>query len=423
VFQDIIQKKRDNLELTKADIDYFISEYTKNSIPDYQASALLMAIYLNGMSNQEISNLTLAMANSGETYNYPANLNVVDKHSSGGVGDKITLVSLPIAAACGVNIAKISGRGLGFTGGTADKLRAFNMNLSLTEQDFIDKINNNGCAIMESSINIAPADKKLYSLRDATSTVDSLPLIAASIMSKKLATGAPNLVLDVKFGSGALMKTAEKATQLAQQMIDIAKFSGRNAVALITNMDEPLGTHVGNNLEVIEAINTLNGNGDENFTQLSVEIATYMVMLGLKIDHDSALQLAQTALKNGSALNKLKQIIQAQSGVFVPDAIKTHSSTTHILAQTSGFVTHINAQDIGNASMHLGAGRNTIDDDIDLTVGVLIHAKVGTSVNCGDKLATLYGNPGDETIRLTQNAFTVGNTPPKKIPMIYKVLT
>lgn len=400
---DIIVKKRDGYPLAKAEIDFFVHGYANGEIPDYQASALLMAIYFQGMDDEESAHLTMAMARSGDMLDLSEIDGVkVDKHSSGGVGDKTTLCLIPLVASCGVPIPKMSGRGLGHTGGTIDKLEAIEgFNVEMTKEQFIRQVNDIGLAIIGQSENLAPADKKLYSLRDVTATVNSIPLIASSIMSKKIASGADKIVLDVKVGSGAFMKDVNSARKLAKTMVEIGKNVGKETVALLTNMDEPLGFAIGNALEVKEAILALKGEGPKDLTELMLELGAHMVVLGEKADSlEEAKAMLKTNIENKKALQYFKRLVEAQGGnAEVIDTLSFKEATYQIdvFAKEAGYVAEIAADELGRASMLLGAGRRTKDDVIDLSVGLYLHKKVGDRVTKGEVLCTIHAN--DENIR------------------------
>lgn len=400
---DIIEKKRDGYPLGKAEIDFFVHGYANGDIPDYQASALLMAIYFQGMDDEESAHLTMAMARSGDMLDLSEIDGVkVDKHSSGGVGDKTTLCLIPLVASCGVPIPKMSGRGLGHTGGTIDKLESIEgFHVEMTKEQFIRQVNDIGLAIIGQSENLAPADKKLYSLRDVTATVNSIPLIASSIMSKKIASGADKIVLDVKVGSGAFMKDVNSARKLAKTMVEIGKNVGKETVALLTNMDEPLGFAIGNALEVKEAILALKGEGPKDLTELMLELGAHMVVLGEKADTlEEAKAMLTTNIENGKALQYFKRLVEAQGGnAEVIDTLSFKEATYQIdvFAKEAGYVAEIAADELGRASMLLGAGRRTKDDVIDLSVGLYLHKKVGDRVTKGEVLCTIHAN--DENIR------------------------
>jgi len=395
--EEIIIKKRDGKILGSEEINFFINGYTKGEIPDYQASALLMSIYFQGLSEKEITDLTEAMMLSGDVVDLSEIKGIkVDKHSTGGVGDKTTLIVAPIAAAAGVPVAKMSGRGLGFTGGTRDKLESVpGYKTALTQKEFIDQVNEIGISLIGQTADIAVADKKLYSLRDVTGTVGSLGLITASIMSKKLASGGDAIVLDVKCGRGGFMKTKEEARKLADLMIKIGEKHGKKTAALITDMNEPLGNAVGNTLEVIEAIETLKGKGPEDITKLSFEIAGHMILLGKKARSiEDAVESAKEVLYSGKALDKFRRLIDAQGGD--PKIIDDYSLLgkakyeNDIISQKNGVIKEIDAQKVGEAAQLLGAGRVTKEDDIDFCAGVLLSKKIGAGVSKRDVLATVF---------------------------------
>jgi pyrimidine-nucleoside phosphorylase len=410
-----------------------IDGYTKGVIPDYQMSAMTMAIYFRGMNDTETLSLTLAMANSGDMLDLSKINGIkVDKHSTGGVGDKTTLALTPIVACLGVPVAKMSGRGLGHTGGTIDKLESFEgFSTSITEDKFIENVNNIGIAIMGQTADLAPADKKLYALRDVTATVDNMSLIASSIMSKKLAAGADAIVLDVKTGSGAFMKTEEDSFALAREMVRIGNGAGRKTTAVISDMDEPLGYAVGNSLEVKEAIETLKGNGPEDFTLLCKTLGAYMLMAGKKADSfENACEQIDNVIKNGKALDKLAQFIEAQGGdkdmVYHPQRLPKASIIEEIPSPKEGYVQRIVCDEIGICSLILGGGRETKESDIDLSVGLVIHKKVGDYVKKGESLATIHANSYDKLATSKErfiNAYTIENSPVEKKPLIRGVVT
>ncbi len=396
---DIIQKKKEGRALSGDEIRWFVDGYVSESIPDYQISALLMAIYFKGLSKEETFCLTDAMRYSGDTVDLsPVSGIKVDKHSTGGVGDKTTLVIAPLAAALGVPIAKMSGRGLGFTGGTVDKMESIpGFRTSLESSEFLNQVNTIGMSVIGQTAHITPADKKLYALRDVTATVDSFGLIASSIMSKKLASGSDAIVLDVKVGNGAFMENQHDAEILAELMVEIGNNAGRRTVAVITEMGQPLGKAVGNSLEVIEAIETLKGKGPADITELAERLSGIMIYLGGKAKTpEEGLEMAKEALADGRGLAKLREFISAQGGN--PKVIEDytlfpqHSVQKEIYAESSGYVTGIEAGKIGLASQHTGAGRATKEDDVDLSAGICLSKKVGDKVERGQLLATLYGN-------------------------------
>ena len=396
---DIIYKKREGSELSREEIEYFIGGYVAGEIPDYQASALLMAIFFRGLSRTETFQLTNAMRYSGDTIDLSAIKGIkVDKHSTGGVGDKTTLIVAPLASACGVPIAKMSGRGLGFTGGTVDKMESIpGFRTTLEPEEFLAQVNKIGMAVIGQTAHITPADKKLYALRDVTATVDSFGLIASSIMSKKLAAGSDAILLDVKVGDGAFMENIDDARTLADLMVDIGDKAGRRTVAAITEMGQPLGRAVGNALEVIEAIQTLKGRGPADITELAEKLAGIMIYLGGKAQTpEQGLDMAADALRSGKGLAQFKRFVAAQGGN--PEVAEDYSllpQAAHRLelkAESEGFVSKIAARSIGLASQHTGAGRATKEDSIDLSAGIYVHKKVGDAVKKGDILATFYGS-------------------------------
>nr|WP_263315039.1 pyrimidine-nucleoside phosphorylase [Mammaliicoccus sp. Marseille-Q6498] len=399
---DIIAKKRDGKELTKEEIEFFVKGYTSGDIPDYQASSFAMAIYFQDMTDNERAYLTMAMVESGDQIDLSDIEGIkVDKHSTGGVGDTTTLVLAPLVAALDVPVAKMSGRGLGHTGGTIDKLEAVEgFHVEITEQEFINLVNKDKVAVIGQTGNLTPADKKLYGLRDVTGTVNSIPLIASSIMSKKIAAGADAIVLDVKTGAGAFMKTIEDSELLAHAMVKIGNNVGRNTMAIISDMSQPLGRAIGNGLEVKEAIETLKGEGPEDLTELVLTLGSQMVVLAKKAETlDEAREKLQEVIQNGKALEKFKVFLENQGGdgSVVDDVSKLPQAkyTFEVLAQDSGYVSNIVADEIGVASMLLGAGRATKDDIIDLAVGLVLNKKVGDKVEKGESLVTIYANQED----------------------------
>ncbi|WIY62927.1 pyrimidine-nucleoside phosphorylase [Bacillus arachidis] len=396
---DIIAKKRDGKELTTEEIQFFIKGYTNGSIPDYQVSALAMAIFFKDMSDRERADLTMAMVNSGETIDLSEIEGVkVDKHSTGGVGDTTTLVLGPLVAALDVPVAKMSGRGLGHTGGTIDKLEAVEgFHVEITKEQFIDLVNRDKVAVIGQTGNLTPADKKIYALRDVTGTVNSIPLIASSIMSKKIAAGADAIVLDVKTGAGAFMKTEEDAKELAHAMVRIGNNVGRQTMAVISDMSQPLGFAIGNALEVKEAIDTLKGEGPEDLTELVLVLGSQMVVLGKKADTlEEAREMLKEVMKNGKAIEKFKEFLSNQGGdssiVDHPEKLPQAKYVIDVPAKTSGVVSNIVADEIGIAAMLLGAGRATKEDEIDLAVGLMLRKKVGEVVKEGESLVTIYAN-------------------------------
>jgi len=417
----IIQKKKDGLELTSKEIKWFVDGYVAGDIPDYQISALLMAIYFQGLNKEETFNLTEAMRYSGDTIDLSDIAGVkVDKHSTGGVGDKTTLVVAPLAAACGVPIAKMSGRGLGFTGGTVDKMESIpGFRTSLEADEFINQVNTMGMAVIGQTAHITPADKKLYALRDVTATVDNLGLISSSIMSKKLAAGSDAIVLDVKCGDGAFMENLEDASRLAKMMVEIGNSAGRRTVAAITEMGQPLGKAVGNSNEVIEAIETLKGRGPSDITELALKLSGIMVYLGGKAESpEVGMEMTKKALEDGSGLAKLYKFIEAQGGN--PEVINDyslfpqHSITAELKAEEGGYIKAIEARRIGLASQATGAGRATKEDDIDLSAGIMVCKKIGDEVKVGETLAVFYGNSQkkiDDAMKIAGEAFSISKEP------------
>ena len=399
---DVILKKRQGIELTDSELQWLIHGYVAGDIPDYQMSAFLMAVIFKGMTPKELGAFTMAMAHSGDMVDLSAIKGIkVDKHSTGGVGDKTTLVIASLVAACGGVVAKMSGRGLGHTGGTIDKMESIpGLRTELSEEEFRNQVNNIGVAVIGQSSNIAPADKKIYALRDVTATVDSIPLIASSIMSKKLASGADAILLDVKVGSGAFMKTIDDARLLAQAMVDIGNANGRIVKAVITDMDRPLGQAIGNALEIAEVIQTLKGRGPQDLTHECLVMATHLLVMSEKGDYDNCYSMVQTALQNGAGLAKLRELIVAQGGkgqvVDNTSLLGSARFTYDIRASKAGYIAHMNTEDCGIASVMLGAGRIVKDGPIDMTAGIVMHKKTGDAVVAGDVLATLYAN--DESL-------------------------
>jgi pyrimidine-nucleoside phosphorylase len=429
---DIIYKKRVGQELSKLEIQFFIQGYTKGEIPDYQASALLMAIMFQKLSEAETINLTESMKSSGDIIDLSAIHGIkVDKHSTGGVGDKTTLVVGPIAAACGVPIAKMSGRGLGFTGGTVDKMESIpGMRTSMESDDFIKQVNEIGLAVIGQTGHIAPADKKLYALRDVTATIDNLSLISASIMSKKLAAGADAILLDVKCGSGAFMKNKHDAVDLARMMVSIGNGSGKRTVAAVTDMSQPLGMAVGNALEVIEAIHTLKGSGPEDITRLSLELAGIMVYLGKKADSpEQGKEKAIAAVQSGLALKKFEEFVEYQGGnpkITIDEHLFPQPEhKLELMAQRNGYISSIDANIIGLASQHTGAGRTVMGETIDMSAGMILHKKVGDKVVSGDVLATLFGKV-EPKLQMghaeCQKAFEIADRVPQKQMLIQEII-
>ena len=428
---DIILKKRANLPLTDEEIRFVIDGYVNGEIPDYQVSALLMTIVFNGMNARELGTLTLAMAQSGNMVDL-SNIDgiTVDKHSTGGVGDKTTLIIAPLVAACGGKVAKMSGRGLGHTGGTIDKMESIpNLKVSLEQDAFINQVNKIGLAVIGQSEGLAPADKKLYALRDVTGTVDSIPLIASSVMSKKLASGAQAILLDVKVGSGAFMKNIEDASELAKAMVDIGKENGRSVKAILTDMDRPLGHAIGNALEIREVIDTLKGHGPEDLTHECIIMAAHMLVLSHMCDYETALNRVQQALDSGAALERLRLMIEAQGGdsrVIDDDRVLTIGKFTYdVTSPQDGYITHMNTEQCGIASVMLGAGRTIKDGPIDYSAGIVMHKKTGDSVTVGESIATLYASDESLFTNAAQTyleAITIGNTAPKVVDTILDIV-
>lgn len=429
---DLIKNKRDGKELSKEEINYFINGMMDGSIPDYQVSALLMAIYFKHMNYNETLNLTIAMAESGDVLKLDRLSGAkVDKHSTGGVGDKTSLVLGPMVAACGVKVAKMSGRGLGHTGGTIDKLESFaGFNTSLSEEMFISQINSIGMAITGQTGNLAPADKKLYALRDVTATVDNISLIASSIMSKKLASGADAIVLDVKTGSGAFMKSEEDSFKLAKVMVDIGNGAGRKTVAVVTDMNQPLGFAVGNSLEVIEAIETLKGRGPKDLTELCLVLGTYMLVnanLGYSVE--SARAALEKTIEEGTALKKLCEFVEAQGGdvkqVYDYESLPTASYKETVFSDNQGFVSEIQSEEIGRAAMILGGGRTKKGEDIDLSVGIVLRKKVCDEVFNDTPLAVVYSNDKEkckQACDIIKNAFSISRERPESVSLIKGII-
>lgn len=428
---DIIHKKRNGGELSEEEIRFFIEGYTDESIPDYQAAALCMAVYFRGMTPKETSILTLAMAESGDQIDLGGIEGfTVDKHSTGGVGDKTSLIVVPIVASCGGKVAKMSGRGLGHTGGTVDKLESIpGFRTELNPDDFIKQVNGIGLCIVGQTGELAPADKKLYALRDVTATVESIPLIASSIMSKKLAAGSKGIVLDVKTGSGAFMKTVEESESLAKEMVAIGKSAGRSVTAVITNMDIPLGDSVGNSLEVIEAIKTLKGEGESDLTEVCLTLATQMLSMVTGEDEKTCYSMAKGAIDNGLAINKLREMISAQGGnanvVDDYSLFKQPKYTAEIFSECDGYIEHTDAEKIGMASVILGAGREKKGDPIDPSAGIVLKKKTGDYVKKGEPLAVFYTDDEGKIEGAKQeffDAFTFGNERTQPQKLIYKII-
>jgi pyrimidine-nucleoside phosphorylase len=405
-FVDLIQKKKNGETLTKEEIDFMITDYVAGKIPDYQMSAMLMAIYFNGMENEELAAFTLAMRDSGDLVDLsPIEGIKVDKHSTGGVGDKTTLIVGPIVAACGVPVAKMSGRGLGFTGGTLDKLESISgFRIDLSAEEFFETVKKTGISVIGQTGNLAPADKLLYALRDVTATVDSIPLIAASVMSKKLAAGSDKIVLDVTTGSGAFMKNTRDAKKLAKHMVAIGNHAGKETVAILTGMEEPLGFAIGNNMEVKEAIEVLKGDGPEDVKEVSVALAGMMLSLGLEnVSHSQGKRMAKKALSSGQAFEKFKEMVQAQGGdiryVEHPEFFERDAFEGEVLAAEDGFLSGMDTEKIGVAAGLLGAGRETKDSVIDMSAGIYLEKKIGDTVKKGEPIAICYAGTKEKLNR------------------------
>lgn len=425
---DLIMKKRNGETLKEEEIRYLIEEYVAGNIPDYQMSAFLMAVYFKGMTDEETSIMTDAVAHSGDMVDLSGIEGIkVDKHSTGGVGDKTTLIIAPIVASCGVKVAKMSGRGLGHTGGTVDKLDSIpGMKTTLTQKEFFDVVNKTGLSVIGQSGNITPADKKLYALRDVTATVDNIPLIAVSIMSKKLAAGSDCILLDVKTGSGAFMKTLEDSIALAECMVRIGENSGRRTAALITDMDIPLGNNIGNSLEVIEAVETLKGNGPKDLTEICISLAGNMLYLAGKGELQECMTMAKDSIASGKALEKFIDMVEAQGGdssvIKDLDKFKKAPFSYELKALKSGYITHMNTETCGIASMMLGAGRETKESNLDYAAGIILKHKVGDYVKEEEVIATLYAsskNLLEPAAEKLMGAFTIAEHNIKKEPLIF----
>ena len=429
---EIIEKKRDKKELTKDEIEYFIEGYTNDKIVDYQASALIMAIYLNGMTKQETTDMTIAMANSGEQLDL-SKLNeiIVDKHSTGGVGDKVSLILLPLVASLGVPVAKMSGRGLGFTGGTVDKLESIpGYQTGIDIHNFVENVEKVGISMISQTLNLAPADKKIYSLRDSISCVESIPLIASSIMSKKIASGAQKIVLDVTCGSGSFMQSKERAEELANEMIEIGKLANRETVCILTNMDEPLGYAVGNSLEVIEAIQSLKGEMPEDVKEVVLELGAYMVKLagkGEDIEENKAKLLEN--IVNGKGYEKFIQLVENQGGdsSYIKDTnlFPKANYIEKVYSQKDGYIQSMNAKEIGKIVCDLGAGRIRKEDSIDNAVGIVLNKKVSDKVEKGDTLVTIYANSKEkleEAKKKLLEVIKIGEQEIEKPKMILEIM-
>ena len=429
---DLIMKKRNGEALTKQEIDYMITEYVAGEIPDYQMSAFLMAVYFNGMTEEETVTMTQAVAHSGDMVDLSAIEGIkVDKHSTGGVGDKTTLIITPMVAACGVKVAKMSGRGLGHTGGTVDKLESIpGFQTAIDQERFFEIVNETGLSVIGQSGNMTPADKKLYALRDVTATVDSIPLIAVSIMSKKLAAGSDAILLDVKTGSGAFMKTEEDSIALAREMVSIGENAGRKTAALITDMDIPLGNNIGNSLEVIEAVETLKGNGPEDLTEVCLQLAGNMLYLAGKGTIEECIAMAKKTIEDGSALERLVAMVEAQGGdssvILDTDKFEKAPYAYQIFAQEEGYIAAMDTESCGIASSMLGAGRETKESTIDYAAGIILNRKVGDYVAKGDLLATMYASDAalfPAAVKRYVDALTMKADKPVDDPLIYARIT
>lgn len=429
---DLILKKRNGQELTKEEIDFFVQGYTKGEIPDYQASALLMAIFFNKMNKRETADLTMSMVNSGDKLDLSNIEGIkVDKHSTGGVGDKTTICLTPLVASCGVPVAKMSGRGLGHTGGTIDKLESFKgFSVQLDQKEFMDNVNEKGIAVAAQTGHLAPADKKIYALRDVTATVDNMSLIASSIMSKKIASGSDAIVLDVKVGDGAFMKTPEDAKALAREMVDIGNNVGRKTIGVISDMDQPLGYAIGNAIEVIEAIDLLKGNGPKDLLELTLTLGSNMLILAGRVkDEEEGRKLLKENIENGKALEKLKEFVEAQGGdsSYVNDVSKFPQAKyiIEVKSNKSGYINKINAERLGLIAMELGAGRATKESIIDLAVGIKILKKRGDKVGKEDVLGYIYANDLEKANKAKEDLLEnieIKNEKGKEIPLIYDIV-
>lgn len=428
---DIIQKKKKGMALLDEEINFFIKGYTEGSVPDYQASALLMAICFMGMTDEETVTLTNAMADSGDRVDLSRFGTLsADKHSTGGVGDKTSLIVAPIVASLGGKVTKMSGRGLGHTGGTVDKLESIpGYRVNLTPEEFLSQVERVGMAVIGQSGNLTPADKKLYALRDVTATVDNIPLITSSIMSKKLAAGSHNIVLDVKVGSGAFMKTPDEATELAEKMVKIGKDCNRNMAALITNMDIPLGNNVGNSLEIIEAIRVLKGELKNDLYEVCVALATTMIQLIFSLEKEEAEKRVKTAIENGAAFNKMKEWVMAQGGnidfIENTDLFEQSKYSRTVRSLKEGYIYSMNAEKIGMAAVTLGAGRRVATDEIDYSAGIIIHKKTGEYVKENQELCTLYSNNKaslKEAEKQYLEAISISEERSKPQPLIYDII-
>ena len=430
---DLILKKRNGGILTKEEINYFIKGYTNGTIPDYQVASLLMAIYFQKMNESETAHLTEAMVNSGDVIDLSAIAGIkVDKHSTGGVGDKTTIALAPIIAACGVPVAKMSGRGLGHTGGTLDKLESIpGFNVNMTIDQFINNVNHLKIAVAGQTADLAPADKKIYALRDVTATVDNLSLVASSVMCKKLASGADAIVLDVKAGSGAFMKNVDDAFELAQEMVNIGSNVGRNTIALVTNMNEPLGNAVGNVLEVKEAIETLKGGGPKDFKELCITLASYMLLLAGDVSSiEDGRKKVENVISTGKAFDVFKIFVKEQGGdvnyIENISLLQQSKGIYELKAESAGYINKIQAEEVGLSALLLGAGRETKDSKIDLSVGIVLNKKVGDYVNVGETLAYIHYNDDDKkenAVKKLKSAYLINEINEPKLPLIFGIVT
>ena len=429
---DLIKKKKNGEVLTEEEIKFFVEGYTKGNIPDYQASAFMMAVYFQGMNNHETSTLTKYMAQSGDTVDLSSIPGIkVDKHSTGGVGDKTTMVIGPIVASCGVPVAKMSGRGLGHTGGTLDKLESIpNLTTAVSREDFLNQVKTMGLSVIGQTGNLAPADKKLYALRDVTSTVDNVSLIAASIMSKKIAAGSDAILLDVKTGSGAFMKTIEDSIGLAQIMVSIGEHVGRRTIALITDMDRPLGNAIGNSLEVIEAVDTLKGNGPDDFTEVCLHLSANMLYLAQRGSLEECMKMAEEALNSGKAFEKFKEMVVAQGGdvsfIENTDQFEKAPIIHEVKAHQEGWIDKIDTESCGIASVVLGAGRESMEDIIDYSAGIILKAKLGEKITKGQTFAVIYtakAKAVQEAENMLREAIHIGSIQPQITPLIHARVT
>ena len=418
---EIINKKRLGKILSEEELEYVIGGYLSGDIKDYQMSSLLMAIVLKGMTDREIVTLTRLMLNSGERL-YLSELGVVvDKHSTGGVGDKTTMIIAPIVTSCGVSVAKMSGRGLGHTGGTIDKLESIpGFRVNISTEEFFDQVKNIGLAVISQTSNLVPADKKIYALRDVTGTVESIPLIASSIMSKKIASGANKLVIDVKVGNGALIKTISDARKLSRLMIEIGRANGMEVVCLLTNMDVPLGSNIGNALEVNEAIEILTNKKCGNLFDICIELSSYMVSLGLSISYEDAKEMVKNNLANGKAYNKFLEFVKCQNGSL--ENMPTTKYVYEVKSDKNGYLKSIDALSLGKLSMQLGAGRLSLDDELDYGAGIVVTQNIGDYVNDGDVLMRLYTNKDLDVNWLSTEAFSFEKDKIGKLELIYEVM-